>query len=766
MDIQIFTDLFSIGLHPLPIVWNEKTKQADYYPDHVADVQSGNGHHDLNDVKRWLVNLKVSNAVALKLHPPFFMFDFDLKNTENKNLYHLWANAVRNISESSFSKLCIEETRSGGYHVYGKYKKVTHKISLAASPIGAETISVYTGGLLSFCSPTPGYRLIQNDFTDIEELTDEEYDLMVAQAQTLNEYEEKETDYKPGEKLEYPHEYESMAVQFDIGCPDDLWENLLNSITLFPCQGDERKRKKRKFDIDYYLYLREGSKSSFSAKVRFDRKRLFLFSGSFIGYPNFHTKINEKDTSWHLTPTRLLYYREGKDWTKTISLIKQHSKEFDIKIIEGREITDQPLIKDRTKFPYDIFPDSVQQFIRYQRIQHEYLAGAVLGAASGMIGNACWLEAMQGYIIKPILYMAIVAPPGASKSPALAKAFRPIEDIDKSFYVEYAKQLTAYKEDYALYEKDKKKNDKPSEPQMRQILIKDSTIEKVVHILTNNGNGCCILADELVGFLNRMNQYKNGDEIQKWLELWSGASLLLQRITREVNKLEDPFCSIVGGIQDGVLEMMATEQNQHNGFYHRFLFLYPEPQAKIEWQQVNIPYHIIQDYTKLFNHLYRIRGDRLIYRLDPDANALYKTWFDNKNAYYNKATSDNIKGIIAKYQDYCLRFALIIQVINDIPEQSPVVTVSSMEKAIRLTEYFLGNMHKALKILTPETPLDNLQAQWSKLYNTLPVEFTSKEFEVLAASLGLKVPASKSFLLRNSGKLFKQIGRGTWEKLI
>jgi hypothetical protein len=760
MDLQPFADLFQIGLHPLPIVWNTDNKDASVYPEHVTDVKSGNGHHDLNDVRRWLDKLKGANAIALKLHPPFFMFDFDLKNTENKNLFHLWANAVQNASETGYAKLCIERTRSGGYHAYGKYKNVTHKITLASSPVGSEVIAVYTGGLLSFCYPTPGYTLVQNDFSDIEDLTDDEYDLMVAAAQELNEYEEKESDYKPGEKLTYPLEYESVAVQFDIGCPDDLWENLLNSINLYPAGN----KKKRKFDIDYYLYKREGSCAAFSAKVRFDRKRLFIFSGSFHTYPNFHTKINQQDTSWHLTPTRLIYYREGKDWIKTIDLIKQHSETFNIKITPARSVTEQPIGKDRCIFPYDIFPSAIQQFIRYQRIQHEYLAAATLGALASTIGNSCVLEAMQGYIVKPILYIAIVAPPGASKTPALNKAFKPLEDIDQESYTDYATQIQDYNESVAAYDK-RKEGEKPKMPNMRQILIKDSTIEMVVKILSHNPNGCCVLADELVGFLNRMNQYKNGDEVQKWLELWSGSSLLLQRVTRETNKLQDPYCSIIGGIQDGVLEVMSREQNQHNGFYHRFLFVYPEPQEKIPWEQQVTPYHVLSDYRSVFMRIFRRRTGREIFTLSPQANELYKEWFDNKNKQYNRATADHIKGIIAKYQDYCLRFALIIQVINR--DDSPTeITASSIDKAIRLTEYFLGNMHKALRLLTPESPLDTMDAGWRELYESLPGEFTTSELVAMAASKGIKRTSATSFAVRNTGKLFRLLGRGAWEKLI
>lgn len=765
MDINIFASLFEMGLHPLPLYWNIDTKQAEHYPEHITDVRSGNGKHDLNDVKRWLEKISNANAVALKLHAPFFMFDFDLKNSQDKTIYSQWLQMIEANNEDILRKICIEKTRSGGYHVYAKHPKVSHKKMLAASETGHEVISLYTGGLLSFCAPTPDYEIIHNDFTDIEDLTDDELDLCCAAAIHFNKYIPKESEYVPGEIISYPTEYESVAMQFDKLCTDDLFEQILHMIDLFPVK--DSRNKKEKFGNQYYLYHRKGSTAKFSAKVRFDQKRLFLFSASFSKFPNFHTRINDKDRSWRLTPTRILYYIFDKDWNKTIASIKELCQEHEIKIIEQQPITEQPLLSgSRLQFPFDIYPEAIQQFIYCQSIQHEYLAGAILNAVSTAIGNSAVLEAMPGYRVKPILYMAIVAPPGASKTPAINKAFAALEEYDNQLYKGYEEKLVEYKDRLREYEKDKKGNDKPEPPAFPQTLIKDSTIEMVVKILSFNRLGCCVLADELVGFLNRMNQYKAGDEVQKWLEMWSGNSVLLQRITREANKVEDPFCNVMGGIQPGVLESLSRDENQHNGFYHRFLFVYPEPQKKPEWKQVYVPEKVKYSFKSLFINIMNARtDDRIVYTLSYEADEMYKHWFDFKNAYYNRAQNDNVKGIIAKYQDYCLRFALIIQVMEDGHQRNRTVTNKSMERAIRLTEYFLGNMHKALKVLAPETPADKLQGQWETLYKKLGVSFSTDTLVATAATLGIKEASAKSFLRRKEGELFQKIDRGAYEKL-
>lgn len=763
MDIKIFSDLFDIGLHPLPLKWNAKTKQAEIYPEHITDVQSGNGKHDLNDVKRWLNNITGANGVALKLHPPFFMYDFDLKNTNDKNIYNEWLHIVEATNPDVLRKLCIEQTRSGGYHVYAKSNSVTHKKMLASSEDGKEVISIYTGGLLSFCTPTPGYQLIHNDFADISDLTDEEFDLLTSCALHFNKYHPKENEYIPGEIIQYPIEYESVALQFDKKCTDELFEKLLNTIDLYKTD----KRPKETNGFTYYYYLRKGSNAAFSAKVCFTLKRLFIFSGSFSKFPNFHTRIDDKDKSWRLTPTRLIYYIFEKDWQKTTEQIKSLCLEYNIDIADQKPVTDTKLLQeDRLRFPYDIFPEEIQQYIQYQPIQHEYIAAAILGSLSVSIGNSAVLQAMSGYYVKSIIYLAIVAPPGASKTPAISKAFHPIEEYDNILYEEYTAANEEYKARLAEYEKDKKNTDKPEPPAFPQLLIKDFTIEMAVKILSHNKNGCCVLADELVGFLNRMNQYKAGDEVQKWLEMWSGNQILLQRITREANKVKDPFCSILGGIQPGVLESLSKEENQHNGFYHRFLFCYPEPQDKIDWQQIIIPDTIKNQFNSVFRTLLRLRSsEKTLYLFDAKSGSMYKKWFDFKNKYYNRAASDNVKGIIAKYQDYCLRFALMIQVVRDGQQRHGVITQSAMEGAIRLTEYFLGNMNKAIKILAPETPADKLQGKWAELFSKIPDSFSTSTIVTLAVTLGIKEANTKVFLCRYEGKLFRRTGRGEYEKM-
>ncbi|RZK63839.1 MAG: DUF3987 domain-containing protein, partial [Pedobacter sp.] len=393
----------------------------------------------------------------------------------------------------------------------------------------------------------------------------------------------------------------------------------------------------------------------------FGAKRVLLFTSSIKGYPCWSDRQHDKDHTWNLSPTKVLYYKNDKDWISTIDEIKAIAESIGLDLVEHKPVTDQDLIpKDRLKFPYDIFPDAVQNYISSHNFQHEYLAGFALSAFSTAIGNSVSLMANEGYIIKPILYMAVVAPPGASKTPSLKSMFKFINDVDSDTYKHYVSERDKYKQELAHFKNQKKGEGmkEPEPPIMRQMVINDSTIEMAVKILKYNPMGCCVVADELAGFLKRMVRYE-GDEKEKWLEMWSGGNIKI-------------------------------------------------------------------DMANVFNSIFYYRNDKSVYKLSPEANELYAEWYNNKNVKYNRSSTDDPKGIIAKYQDYCLRFALILQVIHDEGARLFIVESKNMERAIRLTEYFFGNMHKAMKVLAPETPVDKLSGNHLDFYNALPPSFTSK----------------------------------------
>lgn len=56
---------------------------------------------------------------------------------------------------------------------------------------------------------------------------------------------------------------------------------------------------------------------------------------------------------------------------------------------------------------------------------------------------------------------------------------------------------------------DKKEKSKLPKPLLKQCVKNDATMETVIHVLQYNQKGCCLVADELAGFMKR-------EPIQGW----------------------------------------------------------------------------------------------------------------------------------------------------------------------------------------------------------------------------------------------------------
>lgn len=755
MNINTFKELVALGLKPIPIKWDADTKQATSHSIPHGEITEAEWNATTLD--QWIDKIDNANGIALKLFPPFGTIDFDTKNESGTVSYNDWFSIIEATNPDLLRKVCIESTRNNGYHVYIKYPKLTHKITLAANDKGGEVIAVYTGGLLSYCSPTPGYTMFHNSFEDLEELTDDEYDLITSTASLFNKYKEEfNNTFNP---IEYPQQYETACLLFDKEITDEAFEELLNQMSLYQVR-DFRYRAKQKF----LAYLRRESNANYSAKVYFSSRKVLLFTTSLPQYPNWQDAKGTGDKSWVLTPSRIIYYKNGRDWVKTIEEIKMIADSIGIEI-DQKPIEETPIPKERTEFPYDIFPDVIQDYIKAHKIQNEYIGGFMLSALSTAIGNTCYLEALDGYRLRTNLYMAIVAHAGGGKSPAMKIAFKHLQEKDNEAYNRYQSRLAEYLQELAAL--DKKEKSKLPKPVLKQCIINDATMETVIHVLQYNQKGCCLVADELAGFMKRMSQYKDGDDTQKWLEMWDSSPVLQQRITAEDRKLSDYTIGIVGGIQPGIIDVLSSKDNQYNGFYHRFLFVFPESEPKPNFEPIVCPEYIKQDVIGIFDKimLHRENDVKTKYFLSTDALGLYKRWHDYKNKYYNRALDENAKGIIAKYQAYCLRFALIIQCCDDLNKRTGIIEQQSVERAIRLTEYFLGNMLKSLKLLSPETPIDGLKAPYDKIYRELADAFSTKTAIEIGSKYGIK-PATIKMWLLNKRDLFQRKEHGNYEKLL
>jgi hypothetical protein len=109
------------------------------------------------------------------------------------------------------SKLPIQSTQSGGYHIIYRCDKISGNQKLASRPVNNGTAQKYDilietrgeGGYFVI-DPTPGYKIIHSDLNNIPVINAEQRELLFLAAKSFNQkikttYQAEESDNKPGD---------------------------------------------------------------------------------------------------------------------------------------------------------------------------------------------------------------------------------------------------------------------------------------------------------------------------------------------------------------------------------------------------------------------------------------------------------------------------------------------------------------------------------------------------------------------------------------
>ncbi|GAH11437.1 unnamed protein product, partial [marine sediment metagenome] len=207
--------------------------------------------------------------------------------------------------------------------------------------------------------------------------------------------------------------------------------------------------------------------------------------------------------------------------------------------------------------------------------------------------------------------------PSVKKSPAQDKATQPIKDLDSVAWKEHQEQerenaalahqrtaeikalqarLTAHfkagtddTDPASIGERIAELEQEAADLQPRRYFTNDSTIEKLVELLSVNTIGLLLLRDELIGWLKTMERDGHEGDRAFYLEAWAGnGSIYHDRIGRGTQRCEALCLSIFGGIQPGPLTAYVSDamgsSHRADGLLQRFqMMVWPDPSQKWEY---------------------------------------------------------------------------------------------------------------------------------------------------------------------------------------
>ncbi|RMF19783.1 MAG: DUF3987 domain-containing protein [Bacteroidetes bacterium] len=427
-------------------------------------------------------------------------------------------------------------------------------------------------------------------------------------------------------------------------------------------------------------------------------------------------------------------------------------------------------------FPLDALPEALQGIIkawnRAYLLPVDYYATAALVAASTICGSRYRVTYKLNQHEYPTIYAAIVGAPGLGKTPAINTALSPLFRLEEQFAKEFQNDLNEWKRECHELSQLANRPPDPPRPICREIIVNDATLEALNDTLAHNPAGILYYRDELNAWLASMNQYRKGADTEFWLSNWSNTTIKINRKGRDPILIKRPFVNVIGGIQPGILHNLAADNNAHNGFLARILFAYPENQNIPPESDILPDQSVFDHYQDIYRNLYLLPdsddGPTALH-LTRRAKDVFTEFVEHIRNDANTAEEETVKSLFIKMKSYCLRFSLILHLLDLASNKPPIssndlanteISETTIRHAIKLCEYYTAT---ALRVLIRfESPVNQLPEKHRALYEALPDAFRREL--ALETAQHLEISTSTVKRLLNNQILFKRSGPGMYEK--
>ena len=470
-------------------------------------------------------------------------------------------------------------------------------------------------------------------------------------------------------------------------------------------------------------------------------------------------------------------------------------------LLESRAKLKQLKAEPRKKivFPVEAFPKKMQAIINILSecygFPPDYYGASFLCVAGTILGNAYQAQYKHNWTAKATMYVAIVGGSSIGKSHTLKVAVKPMYQMEEDFQNSHLTQLELFKGEMEDYNNSKVKGEAPEPPPPKEILLNDATVEAIHRSMSHNPKGLLYFKDELSGWVHSMNQYRKGSDQEFWLENWQNTTVKINRQSKNPIYIKSPFVSVLGALTPSFLRDLAGGDRKNNGFIPRILFAFPDNVQK-PYESENLPSpdtfdaynEIIQNLQNFPHNIHQdpeSPNDTITILLSEEARLLFKSFLRQNTDAINAAEDDTIKSIYGKLDSYCLRFALVLELLQiacdltvqkneDFPAFSQVddfskhqISKKSVERAILLSDYFKDTAFKVVERF--DSPVNLLEHHIRIWYKSLPDEFTTQFAQDLGLDQEPKINKKMVERLLNNSKTQKPIfvrkGRGLYEKL-
>lgn len=444
------------------------------------------------------------------------------------------------------------------------------------------------------------------------------------------------------------------------------------------------------------------------------------------------------------------------------NLLECKGKEIESLLKGLREETEEKETNTR-KFPLEVFPDFYRDLMIELKstldFEPDYTGGALLFVISLTLGNKMKLRINNGWLEKANLYITTVGKPGEGKSQPAITMLQPLMEIERELYDNFKIKM-------AEYEAELENGNTLPKPQLYQFLLNDATLESILKYHAINEKGVGIYVDEIRGFIKSLNKYRNGNDVETILTAFSGGALKMTRATKDTERIDDSFISILGSIQPELLQDTFQGQKMNNGFIDRFLFCWPERSKRIRWADKLMNQAFLDRYVDNVKVLYCYVEELEKPFILEFSKKAKKTLFQWQHKNPEEFNSNFERGAFIKLENYVMRFCIILHVLHNFSKTDFINEIREdiVKKAIRLFDYFYYNALQVEEQLTANY-YDSLTIKQKAFFDKLPNEFKTGYAVKLAIENDLMSERSVKNLIKDS-KLFRKVAHGLYEKII
>ncbi len=393
-------------------------------------------------------------------------------------------------------------------------------------------------------------------------------------------------------------------------------------------------------------------------------------------------------------------------------------------------------------FPIDLMPRWVENYIRDRAraigCDQWYVAVPVLGALAGVIGTAREIALSTGWTEPGVLWLTLVAPPGAGKTApfkevrdAVGAIEAGLRDSHQNEREAFERALQEHKRELASFNKGKRDDapgSAPEPPPVPHVAIEDSTIESVGNLLRGSNRGVVLLSDELGEWLASFTEYKpTGGDVQRWCRMYDGGKLKINRIARGEIVIDNAACSVAGGIQPGIWERSAADPEKvDSGLIARLSVIAP-PRRKVRFSRHRPSWDIGVAFERGLRELHSIPmrqsadGQRLLpYRIavSPEAEELFIRWHDEAADRALDWMNEPLEANVSKVRGLALRCALILHCASSVENDDVLggggdidpISAQTMARGIALADELLHHTIRAWT-LRQESGADKAQRE-------------------------------------------------------